>query len=118
MTICAIACFSQIVITRSCRLTEKYTYKEMGQVVFSDRSEAQSIFGNTGGVVVSLIMLLYTCGSCISYFVIIGDLFLDAFSFLLPSIALLQNRAVVVGSICLFLIFPLCMLRSSAPSAL
>ena len=32
MTIGAIACFSQIVITRSCRLTDKYTYKEMGQV--------------------------------------------------------------------------------------
>ena len=25
----AIACFSQIIITRSCRITEKYTYKEM-----------------------------------------------------------------------------------------
>lgn len=60
-------------------------------------------------------MLLYTCGSCISYFVIIGDLFLDAFSFLLPSVSFLQNRAIVVGSICLFLIFPLCMLRSSFP---
>ena len=113
MTIGAIACFSQIVITRSCRLTEKYTYKEMGQVVVLCLSEVQNIFGNTGGVIVSLIMLLYTCGSCISYFVIIGDLFLDAFSFLLPSLSFLQNRAIVVGSICLFLIFPLCMLRSA-----
>ncbi|KAK8800178.1 amino acid transporter [Blastocystis sp. subtype 4] len=30
----AIACFSQIIITRSCRITEKYTYKEMGNVFF------------------------------------------------------------------------------------
>ena len=38
----AIACVSQIVITRSCRVTEKYTYKEMGSVgvgSFSSRSK-------------------------------------------------------------------------------
>ena len=32
----------------------------------------QQIFGKTGGIIISFIMLLYTCGSCISYFVIIG----------------------------------------------
>ena len=32
IALAAIACFSQIVITRSVRLTNKYTYKEMGAV--------------------------------------------------------------------------------------
>ena len=102
MLIAAIACFSQIIITRSCRLTEKYTYKEIGE----------NIFGKVGGIIISLIMLCYTCGSCISYFVIIGDLFLDVFSFLCPSVSFLQSRAIVVGSICAFLIFPLCMMKT------
>lgn len=67
-------------------------------------------------------MLLYTCGSCISYFVIIGasrslrsplgDLFLDVFSFLLPGVHLLHSRAIVVGGICLLFVFPLCMMKS------
>lgn len=52
------------------------------------------MLGKTNGFIISFIMLLYTCGSCISYFVIIGsfarssspagDLFLDVFQFLLP----------------------------------
>ena len=98
----AIACVSQIVITRSCRVTEKYTYKEMGS----------QIFGKTGGIIISFIMLLYTCGSCISYFVIIGDLFIDVFTFFFPSIPYLHNRAIVVGTICLVCVFPLCMMKT------
>ena len=81
------------------------------------------MLGKTNGFIISFIMLLYTCGSCISYFVIIGpfarssspagDLFLDVFQFLLPNVPLLQSRAVVVGGICLLFVFPLCMMKSA-----
>ena len=102
ITLAAIACLSQIIITRTCRITNKYTYREMGT----------DVLGKTNGFIISFIMLLYTCGSCISYFVIIGDLFLDVFQFLLPNVPLLQSRAVVVGGICLLFVFPLCMMKT------
>lgn len=57
-------------------------------------------------------MLCYTCGSCISYLVIIGDLFLLVFKFFCPTIALLQSRAFVVGVICVCFVFPLCLMKS------
>lgn len=57
-------------------------------------------------------MLCYTCGSCISYFVIIGDLFLDAFKYFFPTVEILQSRALVVGTICFVCVFPLCMMKS------
>jgi amino acid permease len=68
-------------------------------------------------------MLFYTCGSCISYFVIIGifafifcnragDLFVDVFAFFFPTVPLLQNRVLVIGGICVLCVFPLCMLKS------
>ncbi|KAK8798052.1 hypothetical protein WA171_005579 [Blastocystis sp. BT1] len=97
-----IACISQIVITRSCRITEKYTYREMGTV----------IFGSFGGVIISLIMLLYTCNSCITYLAIIGDLFVDVLSFYFPPFSLDSCHMIILGFVCVFLLFPICLLKS------
>lgn len=97
-----IACYSQNVIVSSCRIVDKYTYKEMGE----------AIFGPKGGVIISVIMLCYTVLSCTSYFVIIGDLVTKIASFFFPTYLVLSKRYIMVPVICVLFIFPLCMMRS------
>ena len=97
-----VAAYSQYVIVSTCRIVDKYTYKEMGIAAL----------GKVGGVTISLVMLLYTTLSCTSYFVIIGDLALGIFGYFFPSVELLQSRAVVVPLVCVVFIFPLCMMKT------
>lgn len=97
-----IACYSQNVIVSSCRIVDKYTYKEMGE----------AIFGAKGGIIISVIMLCYTILSCTSYFVIIGDLVTKIASFFFPTYLILSKRYIMVPVICALFIFPLCMMRS------
>lgn len=97
-----ISCCSQNVIVSSCRIVDKYTYKEMGI----------AIFGKTGGMIISIIMLCYTILSCTSYFVIIGDMVTKVTMFFFPTVSILQKRYIVVPVICILFIFPLCMMRS------
>lgn len=101
-----ISCYSQNVIVSSCRIVDKYTYKEMGI----------AIFGKTGGMIISVIMLCYTILSCTSYFVIIGDMVTKVTMFFFPTVSVLQKRYIVVPIICVLFIFPLCMMRSSSSS--
>ena len=97
-----ISCCSQNVIVSSCRIVDKYTYKEMGI----------AIFGKTGGMIISIIMLCYTILSCTSYFGIIGDMVTKVTMFFFPTVSILQKRYIVVPVICILFIFPLCMMRS------
>lgn len=66
--------------------------------------------------VILVVLVLHTSLSSVRIVVIdsyeLGDFFLAVFSFFFPHVSILQNRAVVVGVICLVFVFPLCMMKS------
>ena len=111
-----IACLnivSFMLLADSCERTGTFSYLEMGE----------RAFGRKFGVVAQLTTMFYASGSLISYEVLAGDFIVgngtgildlwepDVFG---PSAPLsgLSARAVVCGALTLFVLLPLCLLRS------
>jgi len=97
-------------LANSCELSGTFSYLQMGQ----------RAFGHHFGVAVQLSTMLYAGGSLVSYIVLAGDFLVGDGTGVLALWAAgtpigtsgLEARAIVCSVLSLFVLFPLCLLRS------
>lgn len=99
-------CITMVLIGTACEISGARNYKELGQICFGTRAN----------MLISLVMALYTFGSCISYIVLIGD---NLPQVLLrgvdpntvadsnPTLAFFANRATMAVASAILVLFPL-----------
>ena len=107
MLMCILNALSLLVIARCCDMSGAYTYLEVGRVAL----------GRRAATAITVVMVLYTLGSCVAFTVLLGD-FLpalmckDGCANLSPVLATLSGRTALIGLVSAMVLFPLALLRN------
>eukprot|EP01063_Lacrimia_lanifica_P004149 TRINITY_DN12316_c0_g1_i1.p1 TRINITY_DN12316_c0_g1~~TRINITY_DN12316_c0_g1_i1.p1 ORF type:complete len:549 (+),score=151.09 TRINITY_DN12316_c0_g1_i1:76-1722(+) len=97
-----------VLLAQCCEMAETCSYLRM----------MQAAFGTTGGLLAQCTVLLYACGSCISFVVLAGDFLLGDGTGLLDEWGMTGayvNRATVMTVVAVFVFLPLSLLRNLEP---
>ncbi|KAJ9466715.1 Vacuolar amino acid transporter 6 [Diplonema papillatum] len=99
---------SFILLAQCCELAGTCSYLKM----------MQSAFGRTGGLAAQIIVLMYGCGSCISFVVLTGDFLCGSGTGVLDSWSSnewLHKRWLIMSGVAVFVFFPLSCMRNLEP---
>eukprot|EP01059_Diplonema_ambulator_P012837 TRINITY_DN23311_c0_g1_i5.p1 TRINITY_DN23311_c0_g1~~TRINITY_DN23311_c0_g1_i5.p1 ORF type:complete len:306 (+),score=24.92 TRINITY_DN23311_c0_g1_i5:64-918(+) len=108
LLICVLNAISFILLAQCCELAQTCSYLKM----------MQTAFGRRGGLIAQICVLMYGCGSCISFVVLTGDFLVGKGTGVLDAWtdnSLAHSRPLVMSCVAVVLFLPLSSLRNLEP---
>lgn len=97
--------FSFVILARCCDLSQTFNYRRMGQLAF----------GPAAGQVIQLCTFFYTCGSCVSYVILVADFLIAPGTGVLVlwlDLGEAEWRAAILSGLGLLVLLPLSLLKN------